>query len=107
MGRGRILGGVVVIAAVAVIALVVALSGAGDYAVHARFVSASQIVKGNEVKVSGEAVGSVDDVALSADGRADVTLSISADGYFPLRRGTRAIIRETSLSGVANHYVDL
>ena len=36
-----------------------------------------------------------------------MTLNINADGYFPLRRGTRAIIRPTSLSGVANRYVDL
>jgi len=95
--RGRILGGVVVLA----------LSGGGDYTVRARFVSASQVVKGNEVKVSGEAVGSVEEVALTADGKAELTLSISADGYAPLRRGTRAIIRQTSLSGVANRYVDL
>jgi phospholipid/cholesterol/gamma-HCH transport system substrate-binding protein len=107
MARGRILGGVAVVVAVVVVALVVALSGGGGYTVHARFVSASQIVKGNQVKVAGEPVGSVQDVALTADGRADITLKIDADGYFPLRRGTRAIIREASLSGVANRYVDL
>jgi phospholipid/cholesterol/gamma-HCH transport system substrate-binding protein len=93
--------------AVVLIALIVALSGTGGYTVHARFVSASQIVKGNEVKVSGEPVGSVTDVALTDDGQADVTLKITADGYHPLRRGTRAIIRQASLSGVANRYVDL
>ncbi len=102
---GRILGGVVV--AVVVIALVVALSGAGGYTVSARFVSASQLVKGNEVKVAGITVGSVQDVALTDDGQAAVTLKITADGYHPLRRGTRAIIRQASLSGVANRYVDL
>jgi phospholipid/cholesterol/gamma-HCH transport system substrate-binding protein len=96
-----------VVVAVALIAIVVALSGASSYTVHARFVSASQLVKGNEVKVAGETVGSVDDVALTDNGLADVTLSISADGYHPLRRGTRAIIRQASLSGVANRYVDL
>jgi phospholipid/cholesterol/gamma-HCH transport system substrate-binding protein len=106
MGRRRILGGVVAVT-VLVIALAVALTGGSDYTVHARFVSASQIVTGNEVKVAGEAVGSVDDVALSPEGQADVTLSIDADGYHPLRRGTRAIIRQSSLSGVANRYVDL
>jgi phospholipid/cholesterol/gamma-HCH transport system substrate-binding protein len=102
---GRILGGVVV--AVVVVAIAVLLAGGSDYTVHARFVSASQIVKGNQVKVSGVAVGSVTDVELTDDGHADVTLSIDGDGYHPLRRGTRAIIREASLSGVANRYVDL
>jgi phospholipid/cholesterol/gamma-HCH transport system substrate-binding protein len=90
-----------------VIVLVVLLAGGSDYTVHARFVSAGQIVKGNAVKVSGESVGSVGAIRLTDDGKADVTLNISADGYFPLRRGTRAIIRQSSLSGVANRYVDL
>ena len=102
---GRILGGVVV--AVVVIALVVALSGAGEYTVHARFVSASQLVKGNEVKVSGITVGSVDDVALTDDGQADVTLRITKPEFAPLRQGTEATVRQASLSGVANRYVDL
>ncbi|MDQ3676765.1 MAG: hypothetical protein M3401_08195, partial [Actinomycetota bacterium] len=44
---------------------------------------------------------------LTDDGQAQLTLSIDEDGYHPLRRGTRAIIRQASLSGVANRYVDL
>jgi len=94
-------------AAVIVIVLVVLLAGASDYTVHARFVSASQIVKGNAVRVSGQSVGTVGAIRLTDDGQADVTLKINEDGYFPLRRGTRAIIRQQSLSGVANRYVDL
>ncbi|HEY0344856.1 MAG TPA: MlaD family protein [Solirubrobacteraceae bacterium] len=87
--------------------VVVLLTGASAYTVHARFVSASQIVTGNAVKVSGVSVGSVGNISVTGDGLADVELKISDDGYFPLRRGTRAIIRQTSLSGVANRYVDL
>jgi len=93
--------------AVVLIVLVAVLSSRPSYTVHATFVSASQLVKGNEVKVSGVTVGSVEDVTLTDDGQADVTISISGDGYHPLRRGTRAIIRQASLSGVANRYVDL
>jgi len=93
-----------VVVAALVIALVLALSGGGGYTVHAHFVSASQIVEGNEVRVSGKAVGSVQDVALTPDGQADITLSVEEDGYFPLRRGTRATVRLASLSGVANRY---
>ncbi|MGI8730314.1 MAG: hypothetical protein ACR2LK_10060 [Solirubrobacteraceae bacterium] len=48
MVSGRILGGVVIIAALVAIALLVVPSG-GGYAVQARFVSASQIVEGNQV----------------------------------------------------------
>ncbi len=106
-GRRPVIGAAAGVAAVVVIVLVVLLAGSSSYTVHARFVSASQIVKGNAVKVSGQAVGSVGEIKLTADGQADVTLKIKEDGYFPLRRGTRAIIRQTSLSGVANRYVDL
>jgi phospholipid/cholesterol/gamma-HCH transport system substrate-binding protein len=102
---GWILGGVAV--GVVLIALVVALSGGGGYAVKARFVSASQIVKGNDVRVAGLTVGTVRDVAVSDDGQAEITLTVKDGAYAPLRRGTRAIIRQTSLSGVANRYVDL
>ncbi len=106
-GRAPVVGAVAAAAAVIVIVLIVLLAGGSSYTVHARFVSASQIVKGNAVKVSGEPVGSVGEIRLTDDGQADVTLHIDAGGYFPLRRGTRAIIRQTSLSGVANRYVDL
>jgi phospholipid/cholesterol/gamma-HCH transport system substrate-binding protein len=106
-GRGAILGAVAGAAAILVIVLVVLVAGGSDYTVHARFVSASQIVKGNAVKVSGVSVGSVGEIRLTDDGQADVTLKIGDGGYSPLRRGTRAIIRQTSLSGVANRYVDL
>jgi len=94
-----------VLAAVAVV--VVVLTGGSGYSVQADFVSASQVVKGNAVKVAGTPVGSVGDIVLTDAGKARVTLKIDAEGYHPLRRGTRAIIRQTSLSGVANRYVDL
>jgi phospholipid/cholesterol/gamma-HCH transport system substrate-binding protein len=106
-GRRPILGAVAGAAAIVAIALVVLLAGGGDYTVHARFVSAGQIVKGNAVKVSGVSVGSVGAIHLTDDGQADVELKVTDGAYAPLRRGTRAIIRQTSLSGVANRYVDL
>ncbi|CAN5133467.1 hypothetical protein BH20ACT16_BH20ACT16_14460 [soil metagenome] len=95
------------LAAIVLVALVLVLAGGSSYTVQADFVSASQLVKGNQVKVSGSAVGSVGEIVLTDAGKARVTLNIDADGYHPLRRGTRAIIRQTSLSGVANRYVDL
>jgi phospholipid/cholesterol/gamma-HCH transport system substrate-binding protein len=106
-GRGPVIGVIAGAAAIVLVVLVLLAAGGSDYTVHARFVSASQIVKGNAVKVSGQSVGKVGAITLTDDGQADVTLKISADGYFPLRRGTRAIIRQSSLSGVANRYVDL
>ena len=105
-GKALALAGVVVGAAIVLLA-VLALTGGDGYNVQARFVSASQIVEGNAVKVSGKTVGSVEGIRLTDDGQAELTLEISDGDYSPLRRGTRAIIRQTSLSGVANRYVDL
>lgn len=95
------------LAAIVLVVLVAVLAGGGGYTVKADFVSASQLVEGNAVKVAGNAVGSVEDIVLTDDGKARVTMQIDAEGFHPLRRGTRAIIRQTSLSGVANRYVDL
>ena len=105
MGRGPIVGVLAVGAAILVVVLLFA--GGSGYTVHATFVSASQIVEGNAVKVAGTSVGSVGDISLTDDGQARITLHIDDDAYAPLRRGTRAIIRQASLSGVANRYVDL
>jgi len=80
--------------------------GAG-YVVHARFQNAAQLVKGNLVQVAGAPVGAVKEIHLTKDGQAEITMEIDDDAYAPLRRGTRAIIRQASLSGVANRYVDL
>jgi phospholipid/cholesterol/gamma-HCH transport system substrate-binding protein len=102
-----VVGAVAALAAIVVVVLLVVLAGGSPYTVKADFVTASQLVKGNAVKVSGHTIGSVGDISLTADGKARVTLHIDADGYHPLREGTRATVRQTSLSGVANRYVDL
>ncbi|MEA2142855.1 MAG: phospholipid/cholesterol/gamma-HCH transport system substrate-binding protein, partial [Solirubrobacteraceae bacterium] len=98
---------VAALAAIFVVVLVLVLAGGSPYTVKADFVTASQLVKGNAVKVSGHTIGSVGDISLTGDGKARVTLEVTGEGYHPLRRGTRATIRQTSLSGVANRYVDL
>jgi phospholipid/cholesterol/gamma-HCH transport system substrate-binding protein len=95
------------IAAAAVLAALLLLGGgSGGYTVKARFQNASQLVKGNLVQVSGQSVGKVENIDLTSDGQAEVTMSIDED-HAPLRRGTRAIVRQASLSGIANRYVDL
>src|SRR3954469_236498 len=98
------------LAAVLVVAIVVAVlllrSPGGDYVVKARFQNAAQLVKGNLVQTGGAPVGKVKTIHLTADGQAEVTMSIN-DDFAPLRRGTLATIRQASLSGVANRYIDL
>jgi phospholipid/cholesterol/gamma-HCH transport system substrate-binding protein len=95
-----------VVAAAVLAALLLLGGGGGGYTVKANFQNASQLVKGNLVQVAGKAVGKVDDIDLTPDGQAQVTMSIDED-YAPLRRGTKAIVRQASLSGIANRYVDL
>src|SRR3954447_26774462 len=85
---------------------IVLLGGDPQYVVHARFTSASQMVKGGEVKIGGVRVGTVGSVKLTPDWHAELTLKIDAD-HAPLRQGTVASVRQVSLSGVANRYVDL
>ena len=94
------------IVAAAVLAALLLIGGGGGYTAKARFQNASQLVKGNLVQVSGQAVGKVEKIDLTPDGQAEITMSIASD-HAPLRRGTRAIVRQASLSGIANRYVDL
>ena len=78
----------------------------GGYRVKARFLNAGQLVKGNPVQVGGVPIGSVKGIKITDNGQAEVELSIDGD-HAPLRRGTRAEIRQFSQSGLANRYVDL
>jgi phospholipid/cholesterol/gamma-HCH transport system substrate-binding protein len=98
---------VAAVVAVAIVAAVVLLRGSGEnYTVKAHFQNASQLVKGNLVQVSGAPVGKVTDISLTRNGQAEVKMRIN-DDYAPLRRGTRVTVRQSSLSGVANRYLDL
>src|SRR4051794_12473594 len=89
-----------------VIVLVLVISQ-GKYDVKVDFTNASQVVKGNTVQVAGVRIGKVSQIELSNNGLARLTLQISDSDYKPLRRGTKFIVRATSLSGVANRYIDL
>jgi phospholipid/cholesterol/gamma-HCH transport system substrate-binding protein len=99
-----------VVAALVVLAVLavawVLFRGDGGYRVTAEFLNAGQLVKGNEVRVAGHSVGSVEEIDVTADGQAEVAFTVD-DDYAPLRRGTRAIVKQTSLSGIANRYIDL
>jgi phospholipid/cholesterol/gamma-HCH transport system substrate-binding protein len=110
VGNSRLVGRVVALAALVVAVVVVAvilLSSGSSYTVKAYFQNASQLVKGNLVQVAGAPVGDVTDLQLSRDGQAEVTMKITDGNYKPLHRGTIATVRQASLSGVANRYIDL
>jgi phospholipid/cholesterol/gamma-HCH transport system substrate-binding protein len=102
----RLIALLAIVAAAVLAALLLLGGGTGGYTVKAHFQNASQLVKGNLVQVSGKDIGKVKAIDLTPDGQAEVTMSINED-FAPLRRGTRAIVRQASLSGIANRYVDL
>ncbi len=103
MARVAALGAVI---GSAVLVALLFFGGGDGYNVTARFVNAAQLVKGNEVQIGGVPAGTVDDIQISSDGRADVTIQIE-ERFTPLPAGTRAVIKQRSLSGIANRFVDI
>ncbi len=100
-------------AAVGALALAVALAvwlllfkGDGGTEYTLLFQNAGQLVKDDDVQVGGRRIGSVRDIELTSDNRAAIKIVVQ-EPYAPLREGTQAIIRLTSLSGIANRYVAL
>jgi phospholipid/cholesterol/gamma-HCH transport system substrate-binding protein len=102
--RPRIAALIALVIAVAVVLAVVLTRS--SYKVDAVFINASQLVKGNWVTVAGEPVGQVEKISLTPNGQARVEMSLKGD-YAPLRRGTRAVVRQSSLSGEANRHIEL
>src|SRR5437764_5529694 len=80
--------------------------GGSGYTVTAVFPNAGQPVKGNYVEVAGRPVGKVKSIALDDNAQARVKLSVGS-GFDPLHVGTTAVIRASSLSGIANRYIEL
>jgi phospholipid/cholesterol/gamma-HCH transport system substrate-binding protein len=99
----------VAVAALALAIVVVALllfRGSTTHEYDLVFQNAGQLVKGDDVQIGGRRVGSVREITLTDDNLARVHVSVE-EPYAPLREGTQAIIRLTSLSGIANRYIAL
>src|SRR3954454_8896353 len=105
-GVGRVAALGAVIAAVALVAIVLFGSGGGSYKGKAPFADGGQVVKGDPVQVGGVPVGAVQDISITDNGEAEVSMKID-DDHKPLRVGTQATIRQFSQSGIANRYIDL
>jgi phospholipid/cholesterol/gamma-HCH transport system substrate-binding protein len=97
----------VAVAALAVAAVVLILRGGGAYVVHAHFVDAGQLVRGNLVQVAGQRIGTVTEIRLTDRNEADVVLRITDGEFTPLHRGTVASVRTLGLAGIANRFVNL
>lgn len=97
------------VGAIAIAVLLVAwlaLRG-GGYRVNAIFETGGQVVKGANVTVGGKAIGKVESITLTDNNLANVRLKIDDDSVVPLHQGTKATIRQFSLSGVANRFIAL
>ncbi len=104
--RGVTPARIAVIAALAalVIALAVVLFGGnGGHKYTLLFQNAGQLVPDNQVLIGGSPVGSVESIELSDDNLAEIHVEVDQQ----LHEGSTAVIRATSLSGVANHYVSI
>jgi len=101
--RGVAVGALVI--AVVVVAVVM-LGGSSAHVYQLEFANAGQLVKGDDVQVGGRRIGSIDEIELTDDNQARISVSVE-EPYAPLHTGTTAIIRTTSLSGVANRYIAL
>jgi phospholipid/cholesterol/gamma-HCH transport system substrate-binding protein len=100
-------------AAVLALAIVIVLAawlllfgGNGGKEYTLLFENAGQLVKDNDVQVGGRRVGSVTGIELTPNNLAAVKVKVQ-EPYAPLREGTNATIRLTSLSGIANRYIAL
>jgi phospholipid/cholesterol/gamma-HCH transport system substrate-binding protein len=71
-----------------------------------RFQNAGQLVKDNDVQIGGRRIGRVSEIKLTSNNQAEVSIEVS-EQFAPLREGTKAVIRQTSLSGIANRYISL
>jgi phospholipid/cholesterol/gamma-HCH transport system substrate-binding protein len=101
--RGVALGGLVLVVAVVAVLL---LRGDGGNTYKLRFQNAGQLVKDDDVQVGGRRIGSVRKITLTDDNQAEITIAVQ-EPYAPLHEGTTALIRATSLSGIANRYIAL
>ncbi len=102
-GFGRIAAiGALVLIIVALAWLV--LGGDDDgYDYNLIFETGGQLVEDNEVLIGGAPVGSVNSIELTENGQAEVAITVNQQ----LHEGTKAVIRQTSLSGIANRYVSI
>ena len=79
----------------------------GGYRVSAVFDNAGQLVKGNQVRIGGRTIGTVQAIKLDDRSQAVIEMKIDDEGLTPLHEGTTAVVRAPSLSGIANRFVAL
>lgn len=95
--------GIVALAAAVIVLAIIFLSGGGGHKYTLIFQNAGQLVPDNQVLIGGSPAGTVESIGLTDNNLAEVKVEVDQE----LHEGTTAVIRATSLSGVANHYVSI
>ncbi len=99
----RIIAGLALLCAF-VLAAVLLFGGSDEgHKYNFLFETGGQLVPDNQVLIAGQAMGTIDSIDLTDDSQAKVEVTLDR----PLTEGTTAVIRTTSLSGVANRYISL
>ena len=106
MTVARAVAGAALALAVAFVVWLLLFRGDGGTEYTLLFQNAGQLVRDDDVQVGGRRIGSVREIELTDDNQAAVKITVQ-EPYAPLREGTQAVIRLTSLSGIANRYVAL
>ena len=102
-GFGRIAAIGALVLAIIAIAWIIFGGGDDGYEYELVFETGGQLVPDNQVLIGGSPVGNVDSIELNDDGQAEVAITVNQQ----LHQGSSAVIRSTSLSGVANRYVSI
>src|SRR5687767_13730757 len=97
----RVAAVVLLIAAAAAVVLVFLNAGdeGDEYKVRAIFENAGFVIPGEDVKVAGVRVGSIDSIDVTDDFKAAVVLDIEDPGYQDFRQDAGCIVRPQSLIG--------
>lgn len=106
MTASRIAGVLALLLVLAAVIWLLFLRGPRSHEYTMVFENSGQLVKGGDVRVAGRRIGSIKGVGLTKDNLAQIKVSVD-EPYAPLRKGTTAAIRATSLSGQANRYIAL
>ena len=101
--RGLALGALIVVVGLIAVLL---LGGEERTTYKLRFANAGQLVNDDDVQVGGRRIGGITDIRLTNTNAAEIEIEVDRE-FAPLREGTRAVIRATSLSGIANRYIAL
>ncbi|HEX5620245.1 MAG TPA: MlaD family protein [Solirubrobacteraceae bacterium] len=89
----------VLVLAAAVVVVATGDDNGGDYKVRAIFENAGFVIPGEDVKVAGVKVGTIDSLDVTDDFKAAVVLDITDPGYQDFRQDAECIVRPQSLIG--------